>query len=229
MKTQPNILVVEDDQELAYNIKRFIDFAEVQTVFDGLVGLTQAQTNIYDLLILDLMLPNKNGLDILKELRQNFVTTPVLILTAKDTLTDKLKGFELGADDYLTKPFHREELLARVKALLKRNGLLLGNDRLTVGDLSLDITKHQVQIQHHLVNLNAKEFDILVYLIQNKNAIITKAQLFDRIWGFDSTTALTVVEVYMSNLRKKISSATGFEIKTLRNVGYLLKVESENE
>ncbi|GAF41608.1 two component system response regulator CiaR [Agrilactobacillus composti DSM 18527 = JCM 14202] len=135
METQPNILVVEDDQELAYNIKRFIDFADVQTVFDGLVGLSQAQTNIYDLLILDLMLPNKNGLDILKELRQNFVTTPVLILTAKDTLTDKLKGFELGADDYLTKPFHREELLARVKALLKRNGLLLGSDRLQVGDL----------------------------------------------------------------------------------------------
>lgn len=229
MDAKPSILVVEDDQELAKNIARFVDFAEVSVCFDGFEGAELAQSGIYDLLVLDIMLPNKNGFDILKQMRQNFLDTPVLILTAKDTLADKLKGFEVGADDYLTKPFHREEFIARVKALLKRNGLLLASDHLQVGNLIVDISTHQLEIASTIVALNAKEFDILVYLIQNKNTIITKARLFDRIWGFDSTTALTVVEVYMSNLRKKISQEIGFEIRTLRNVGYILKVETKNE
>lgn len=229
MPIKPKILVIEDDQELARNIARFMDFAQVKTSYDGLSGQELAQSGIYDLIVLDVMLPHKNGFDILKDIRAQFVETPVLVLTAKDTLSDKLTGFEIGADDYLTKPFHREELLARVKVLLKRNGQLLSNDHLQIGNLLVAVSEHRVSVSGSPIELNAKEFDILLYLIQNKNTIVTKAQLFDRIWGFDSTTALTVVEVYMSNLRKKIGMATGFEIKTLRNVGYILKVENTSK
>ena len=129
---------------------------------------------------------------------------PVLILTAKDTLDDKVHGFELGADDYLTKPFHREELLMRVKALLKRSGRLGDDNTLTVGPFTVNLSNRVVNVEGKELALNGKEFDLLVYFVQNPDTIITKDQIFDRLWGFESETAISVVEVYMSNLRKKL-------------------------
>ncbi|MSE22224.1 response regulator, partial [Lactobacillus parabuchneri] len=155
---------------------------------------------------------------------------PVLILTAKDTLDDKVHGFELGADDYLTKPFHREELLMRVKALLKRSGRLGDDNTLTVGPFTVNLSNRVVNVEGKELALNGKEFDLLVYFVQNPDTIITKDQIFDRLWGFESETAISVVEVYMSNLRKKLKQATSLQpIKTLRNVGYMFETEALDE
>lgn len=158
-------------------------------------------------------------------MRAQHVDTPVLILTAKDGIDDKLRGFNVGADDYLTKPFHREELLARIKALLKRSGHFYQENILTIGNLQINLQNRSVTVAEHDVQLNGKEFDLLVYLVENKNTIITKEQIFDRLWGFESDTSITVVEVYMSNLRKKLKPDGADQlIKTLRNVGYMLEV-----
>lgn len=158
-------------------------------------------------------------------MRAQHVDTPVLILTAKDGIDDKLRGFNVGADDYLTKPFHREELLARIKALLKRSGHFYQENILTIGNLQINLQSRSVTVAEHDVQLNGKEFDLLVYLVENKNTIITKEQIFDRLWEFESDTSITVVEVYMSNLRKKLKPDGADQlIKTLRNVGYMLEV-----
>ncbi len=186
------------------------------------------QEGIFDLAVLDLMLPQVNGYDILKYWRnESNLDMPVLILTAKDTLDDKVRGFQLGADDYLTKPFHREELIMRVKALLRRSGSMGNDNQLSVGDFSANLNNRTVAINGTNLELNGKEYDLLVYFLQNPDTIITKDQIFDRLWGFDSDTALSVVEVYMSNLRKKIKQLnTNQPIRTLRNVGYMLETEA---
>lgn len=223
-----NILIVEDDENLATSVAQFLaPIGNTTVVHDGFEGQMMGQDNIYDIAILDLMLPEVNGYDILKQWRvDDGIDMPVLILTAKDTMADKVHGFELGADDYLTKPFHREELILRVKALLKRAGRLGNNNQLTVAGFSIDLGRHSVQYQDQELQLNGKEYDLLVYFVQNPATIITKDQIFDRLWGFDSETALSVVEVYMSNLRKKIKQISGTNpIKTLRNVGYMLEGE----
>lgn len=218
------ILVVEDDKILSNSIEMVVkELGEVTQIYDGEEGLYEAEQDIYDLILLDLMLPSMNGYEVLQQLRKRSIATPVLILTAKDGLDDKVKGFTQGADDYLTKPFHREELLLRAKALLKRTLGLHEENRLKLGEIECDLGSRIVYYQSQEFILQGKEFDLLTYLIQNKNMIVTKEQIFDRIWGFDSETSLTVVEVYMSNLRKHMK-ATGLDkkIKTLRNVGYML-------
>lgn len=219
-------LLVEDDKELSASVRDFItDFLDVDQVYDGEEGEFAAVQGIYDLITLDLMLPGKSGYDVLKSMRAQHVDTPVLILTAKDGIDDKLRGFNVGADDYLTKPFHREELLARIKALLKRSGHFYQENILTIGNLQINLQNRSVTVAEHDVQLNGKEFDLLVYLVENKNTIITKEQIFDRLWGFESDTSITVVEVYMSNLRKKLKPDGADQlIKTLRNVGYMLEV-----
>lgn len=219
-------LLVEDDKELSASVRDFItDFLDVDQVYDGEEGEFAAVQGIYDLIILDLMLPGKSGYDVLKSMRAQHVDTPVLILTAKDGIDDKLRGFNVGADDYLTKPFHREELLARIKALLKRSGHFYQENILTIGNLQINLQNRSVTVAEHDVQSNGKEFDLLVYLVENKNTIITKEQIFDRLWGFESDTSITVVEVYMSNLRKKLKPDGADQlIKTLRNVGYMLEV-----
>ncbi|MFC0233227.1 response regulator transcription factor [Vagococcus entomophilus] len=218
------ILVVEDDKILSDSIESVVkELGEITQIYDGEEGLYEAEQDIYDLILLDLMLPSMNGYEVLQQLRKRSIATPVLILTAKDGLDDKVKGFTQGADDYLTKPFHREELLLRAKALLKRTLGLHEENRLKLGEIECDLGSRVVHYQNQEFILQGKEFDLLTYLIQNKNMIVTKEQIFDRIWGFDSETSLTVVEVYMSNLRKHMK-ATGLDkkIKTLRNVGYML-------
>ncbi|TGD22100.1 DNA-binding response regulator [Companilactobacillus suantsaicola] len=223
------ILVVEDDKNLADNISTFLaDFSHVDIETDGLSGKFAAIENVYDLIILDIMLPEMNGYDVLKNIRAEKINTPVLILTAKAELDDKIHGFNLGADDYLTKPFHREELLVRVKALLKRSGTLADDSVLKIRNLEVNLNNHEIVADNQKIALNGKEYDLLVYLLQNKNTILTKDQIFERIWGFDSDTSITVVEVYMSNLRKKLRpSKNDSLIKTIRNVGYIFQDENE--
>lgn len=218
------ILLVEDDLSLSNSIFDFLDdFADVMQVFDGEEGLYEAESGVYDLILLDLMLPEKGGFQVLKELREQGITTPVLIMTAKESLDDKGHGFELGADDYLTKPFYLEELKMRIQALLKRSGKFNDNT-LSYHELTADTSTNTTTVNGEKVELLGKEFDLLVYLLQNQNVILPKSQIFDRIWGFDSDTTISVVEVYVSKIRKKLKG-TSFakNLQTLRSVGYILK------
>ncbi|MEQ2877775.1 response regulator transcription factor [Enterococcus asini] len=221
------LLVVEDEVTLADNIKEILaDIGEITLAYDGEEGMFEAESGVYDLILLDLMLPGKNGYEVLAALREQNIQTPVLILTAKDGLEDKVTGFQKGADDYLTKPFYREELILRVKALLKRSLGLYAENTLTYGTLTCDLAKNEVRFQDTPLPIQGKEFELLLYFIQNKGVIITKEQIFDRIWGFDSETTITVVEVYMSHLRKHLKpSGMDQRFKTLRNVGYILQDE----
>ncbi|MDT2810247.1 response regulator transcription factor [Enterococcus asini] len=221
------LLVVEDEITLGDNIKEILtDIGEITLAYDGEEGLFEAESGVYDLILLDLMLPGKNGYEVLAALREQNIQTPVLILTAKDGLEDKVTGFQKGADDYLTKPFYREELILRVKALLKRSLGLYDENTLTYGTLTCDLAKNEVRFQDTPLPIQGKEFELLLYFIQNKGVIITKEQIFDRIWGFDSETTITVVEVYMSHLRKHLKpSGMDQRFKTLRNVGYILQDE----
>lgn len=218
------ILLVEDDLSLSNSIFDFLDdFADVMQVFDGEEGLYEAESGVYDLILLDLMLPEKGGFQVLKELREQGITTPVLIMTAKESLDDKGHGFELGADDYLTKPFYLEELKMRIQALLKRSGKF-NNNTLSYHELTADTSTNTTTVNGEKVELLGKEFDLLVYFLQNQNVILPKSQIFDRIWGFDSDTTISVVEVYVSKIRKKLKG-TSFakNLQTLRSVGYILK------
>lgn len=220
------ILVVEDDEVLSDSISEIVsEIGEVSQVYDGDEALYEGEREIYDVIILDLMLPQLNGEQVLTSLRKKNIFTPILILTAKDALADKVNGFKNGGDDYLTKPFHREELLLRVQALVRRSLGMKGKNELVIHELCADLDNRQVHYQGNEIILQGKEFDLLLYLMQNQGRIITKDQLFDRIWGFQSDTTLTVVEVYMSNLRKNLKPyGVDRWIKTLRNVGYLFDV-----
>ena len=218
------ILLVEDDLGLSNSVFDFLDdFADVIQFFDGDEGLYEAESGIYDLILLDLMLPGKDGFQVLKELRDKGVSTPVLIMTAKESLDDKGHGFELGADDYLTKPFYLEELKMRIQALLKRAGKVNENT-LSYGNVTVNLSTNSTLVEGKEVELLGKEFDLLVYFLQNQNVILPKTQIFDRLWGFDSDTTISVVEVYVSKIRKKLKG-TDFakNLQTLRSVGYILK------
>ena len=220
------ILLVEDDLSLSNSVYDFLEnFADVVQVFDGDEGLYEAEMNIYDIILLDLMLPEKNGFEVLAELRAKDVKTPVLIMTAKESLDDKMHGFEIGADDYLTKPFYLDELKARIQALLKRSGKLEDTSTIKYGEtLVVNTANNQVTISGKPVEILGKEFELLLYFLQNRNVILPKEQIFDRIWGFDSDTTISVVEVYVSKIRKKLKgTAFGEHLQTLRSVGYILK------
>lgn len=190
------LLLVEDDLSLSNSIFDFLDdFADVMQVFDGEEGLYEAESGVYDLILLDLMLPEKNGFQVLKELREKDIKTPVLIMTAKETIDDKGHGFELGADDYLTKPFYLEELKMRIQALLKRSGKF-NNNLIRYGNIQVDTDRNMVTVNQENIELLGKEYELLIYFLQNQNVILPKSQIFDRIWGFDSDTTISVVEVY---------------------------------
>ena len=206
------ILLVEDDLSLSNSVFDFLDdFADVMQVFDGDEGLYEAESGVYDLILLDLML------------REQGITTPILIMTAKESLDDKGHGFELGADDYLTKPFYLKELKMRIEALLKRSGKFDQNT-FSFGDVCVNLSTNSTYVGDKEVELLGKEFDLLVYFLQNQNVILPKSQIFDRLWGFDSDTNVSVVEVYVSKIRKKLKG-TDFatNLQTLRSVGYILK------
>ena len=218
------VLIVEDERTLSDTIKQWIcKKFDTEQAYDGYEAYMMAKENIYDAIILDLMLPEMSGYDVLLKIRDNKVLTPVLILTAKDTLNDKLKGFNYGADDYLVKPFEREELLARLEAIIRRTNGAYKQDEIEFKDLKLNIKSRRAFIKDKEITLQGKQFDILEYLINSKGTIITKEQIFDKIWGFDSFTTTNVVEVYASGLRKTLKQY-GYDkyIKTIRGVGYMI-------
>lgn len=218
-------LIVEDDRILSDTIKQCIeDKFNVEQAYDGYEGYMFAKGNIYDVIILDIMMPEMDGYEVVSKLRKDGVLTPVLMLTAKDSTADKVKGLNYGADDYLVKPFERTELVARLEAIVRRNNSFFQSDTLKFKDLELNLKNRTVTIKGKEVVLLGKQFDLLEYLINSQNTIITKEQIFDKIWGFDSDTSTNVVEVYASGLRKELKKY-GYDkyIKTLRGVGYIMQ------
>lgn len=218
------ILVVEDEKVLSNTIKQcLIKKWNVEQAFDGYEGYMLAKEGVYDIILLDLMMPEMSGYDVLKKIRSEKINTPVLILTAKDSIDDKIKGFGLGADDYLTKPFEIEELIVRIDAIVRRfNGSTIDNI-VEYRDLKMNLNNRQVKIKNKELNLPGKQFDILETLLAMKGTIVTKEQLFDKIWGFNSDTTTNVVEVYASGLRKELKKF-GYDkyVKTIRGVGYIV-------
>lgn len=224
------ILIIEDEYSLADAISETINKEgfTVKIVTDGEKGEEEALTNIYDIILLDVMLPHKDGFSILKELRNEKVEIPVIILTAKSEIYDKLNGFENGADDYITKPFHMKELVARVKAILKRNSDLYNKDNMGFGDLILDLKTGKMKANEKEITISGKELELLESLLLNKNQIISREILANKIWGYDSETEYNNVEVYVSFLRKKLKILqSNVKIKAVRGKGYKLEVEND--
>lgn len=217
------ILVVEDNKKLLQTIeKELLKHFEIECCEDGEEALYLIKQGIYDLVVLDLMLPSLSGIDILKNIRNNHIDTPVLILTAKESLDEKVEAFSIGANDYLTKPFYMEELVARIYAMLRTTGKLQTKNTLDFYDLHLDLSKRRVFYKDEEIELQNKQFNLLEYFLLNKGTILLKEQIYDRIWGMESDATIEIVEVYISNLRK-ILSKFGYDkcIKTKRKVGYM--------
>ncbi len=217
------VLIIEDEKNLSNTIKQCIEKKfSVEQAFDGEEGILYAMQNIYDVIILDIMLPILDGYEVLSSLRRKKIYTPVLILTAKDGVQNKVRGFNLGADDYLVKPFCREELIARLEAMVRRTNGTYVNNTIEFKELKLNLQTRQAKVNDVILNLQGKQFDVLEYLINYKNTIITKDQIFDKIWGFNNDTTTNVVEVYTSGLRKELKKV-GYEdyLKTIRGVGYI--------
>ncbi|MDX5634624.1 response regulator transcription factor, partial [Clostridioides difficile] len=193
------VLIVEDNKILLESVvEELSKHFETEKCEDGEEALYLINQNIYDLVILDLMLPNINGFDILKKMRINNIDTPVLILTAKETLDDKVEAFTIGANDYLTKPFYMEELVARVYAILRTNGKIKERNGLEFKSLYLDTLEKRVYIEKEEIKLQNKQFNLLEYFVLNKGSILLKEQIYDRIWGIDSDATIEIVEVYVS-------------------------------
>jgi len=221
------ILVVEDEEMLALRIKNVLESEKyhVDTAFDGRDGLEQAMIEEYDLLILDILLPGFSGLQILKEVRREGFETPVLLLTAKNRVEDKVTGLDAGADDYLTKPFALPELLARVRSLLRRTSEAKSSI-ITVGILEVNTNSHEVKINGKPVELTPKEYSILEFLLYNKNRVLSRLSIAEHVWGdnFDLFTMTNFVDVHIKNLRKKIDLPHSYSlIETVRGVGYMIK------
>ena len=199
------ILIVEDNKTIQKDIEKELSkHFDTETCGDGEEGLYLISQGIYDLVILDLMLPNMGGIEILNQARKDGIDTPILILTAKEALDDKVEAFTLGANDYLTKPFYMDELVARVYAILRTNGKIKDKKYLEFKDLRIDSEKNSVYINDEEIELQNKQFKLLEYFVLNKGSILLKEQIYDRIWGIDSDATIEIVEVYVSNLRKKI-------------------------
>ena len=225
------ILVIEDEKNLAEALSHILEHNNfnVDTAFDGEHGLDCALTGIYDAIVLDIMLPKKNGLEVLLEIRNEKITTPVILLTAKSELEDKIRGLDCGADDYLAKPFETEELLARLRAMTRRNGnIMVNNSSLEIGDVRIDINNMQLCGKNREITLTKREFDLLEYLIKNSSMVMSKEQIIEKLWGFDSDAEANHVEVYISFLRKKLAFVSdAVTIKTLRKVGYKIALEEK--
>lgn len=219
------ILVVEDEKKVASFIKKGLeeDYYSVDVAMDGKEGTQLALSEEYDLIILDIMLPFKDGISILKDIRNEKISTPVLMLTAKDNVADKVLGLDSGADDYLAKPFAFDELLARVRALLRRNSTEK-NTVLIAGELQLDTQTHKAFRNGDEIQLTVKEYSILEFLLRNKNRVISRTLLSEHVYDYHFDSDTNVIDVYINKLRNKIDK--GFErpiLQTVRGVGYIIK------
>ena len=222
------ILIIEDEIKLAEALAQIFAKNRYNTdiATDGEMGLDMALDKIYDLIVLDIMLPKKNGLKILEEVRAAGSTVPIILLTAKDDVTDKVRGLDLGADDYVTKPFSSEELLARIRALLRRNVEVISDNIITCEDISLNISTYELMCGDRSIKLGAKEMSIIEILLRAGKRIISKEELIVKVWGYDSEAEYNNVEVYVSLLRKKLHHLRSkASIKTVRSVGYRIDIE----
>ncbi len=226
------ILVVEDEFNLAELIQNKLKSENyiVDIAVDGEDGSYKALSNIYDLIILDVMLPKKDGFEILRELKSNNIESYIIMLTAKATLDDKLEGFSFGADDYLTKPFHLEELVARVNARLRKKDRDMNNDILKFEDIVLNVRTAQLTCinSNESIDFMCKEFLILEYLMRNENQVISKDILYDKVWGLDNDSFSNNLEAYVSFVRKKLKAIDSkVNIRAIRGLGYRLEVANE--
>jgi two-component system, OmpR family, response regulator ArlR len=223
------ILIVEDEIKIA----RFLELElghegyTVDQAHDGREGLNKALNNQYDLIVLDIMLPSVNGIEVLRKIRQNS-EIPIILLTAKDEVMDKVVGLDMGADDYITKPFAIEELLARIRTALKRKMQKVELPKaLAIGALKLDPDKHSVTFENELLDLTKREFDLLRHLIENRNIVSTRDRLLEEVWGYDYVGDTNIVDVYIRYLRSKIDEKYNIKlIHTIRGVGYIMKDEN---
>jgi DNA-binding response OmpR family regulator len=225
------ILIVDDEQSLLDQLKRALEGQRymVETAMDGEQALDKLFEIPFDLIILDIMLPKRDGLSVLREIRKDGMTTPVLMLTARGEIGDKIKGLDLGADDYLPKPFSLDELLARARALFRRSGGQ-ADSVLQDKDLRLDTVSREVTKGGRPLELTAREFSILEFLLYNKNRAVSRFSLAEHVWGdaFDPFSMSNFMDVHIKNLRRKIGDAGhGTIIRTIRGVGYIIKDEAE--
>ena len=219
------VLVVEDEKDLNRVITRKLkaEGYSVDSCFDGAEALDYMEMTPYDVIVMDIMMPEKNGYQVLKEMREKGNRSPVLFLTARDALEDRVKGLDLGADDYLVKPFHFGELMARIRVMLRRNHGSVSN-RLALADLTLDCDTHEVRRGEKRIELSAKEFSILEYMLRNKGIVLSREKLETHIWNYEYQGASNMIDVYIRYLRLKIDKE--FEpklIHTVRGVGYVLR------
>lgn len=221
------ILIVEDERRMAQGLQGLLEKQgyAVDAVYTGDSGLDYALSDIYDLIILDIMLPGMDGLSILRELRNSGVNAPVLLLTAKGDVQDRVRGLDCGADDYLSKPFDTDEFLARVRALTRRKERIL-DDTLTFGDISLDRGQMMLCRDGQSIRLGPKEFQVMECLMEEKNRVVSRQHLYEKVWGLLSETEYNNVEVYITFLRRKLRALQSrVQIRSMRGTGYFLEVE----
>lgn len=219
------ILLVEDEVALSDALVQLFSKEKyvADACYDGVSGLDNAMTGIYDVIILDIMLPQLNGLEVLRQLRNNRIATPVILLTAKDEIADKITGLDYGADDYMTKPFSTEELLARIRSISRRNFGSVCDNTLCYEDVSLNLSTYVMACKGKSFTLGLKEFSMMEMLIKNGSVVLSKETLIEKIWGYESDAEYNNVEVYISFLRKKLAHLdSAVQIKTVRGVGYCL-------
>lgn len=220
------ILVVEDETQLADALSEILKRHRyaVDTVYNGIDGLDNALTDIYDCIVLDIMLPGMNGIEILRNIRNEKISTPVILLTARSEVEDKINGLDCGADDYLTKPFVTGELLARIRALTRRKGEIVDDSKLSYCGLILNKDSCSMTYNENDVKLSLKEYQIMEMLMTNPKRILPKERIIEKIWGFESDVEYNNIEVYISFLRKKLSAiGTDIKIKTARGIGYSIE------
>ncbi|WP_163971730.1 response regulator transcription factor [Oceanobacillus halotolerans] len=226
---KPKILIVEDERKLSRVLELELSYENYQTQVarDGKEALYSLEEATWDLVLLDIMLPELSGMEVLRRFRRKNQTTPVILLTARNQVHDKVSGLDLGADDYMTKPFDIEELLARIRAQLRKSNSANTNsntNEIGIGDLKVAIDSHEVTRANYAIELTPREFDLLVYLLQNKNIVLTRDQIMDQVWGYDYVGDTNVVDVYIRYLRQKIEKGHEEQyIQTVRGVGYTIK------